>query len=105
MHASEQEREDVVAARSVWKEWQKTCDISKLVFLDETGARTDMARRYGRSRKGERCTDHVPGGHWKTMTFIAGLRANGIIAPWCLEGAMNGDAFKIYLKTISVQSC
>lgn len=58
-----------------------------------------MARRYGRSAKGTRCRDTVPGGHWKTLTFIAGLRVDDITAPWVLDGAMTGDAFKTYLKT------
>lgn len=99
LRASEQDREDVRAARTLWKKWQRNCDLSKLVFLDETGTRTDMTRFTGRSKVGTRCFDHAPGGHWKTMTFIAGLRINGITAPWCLDGAMTGKAFKTYLKT------
>lgn len=99
MRASEQDREDIRAARDAWREWQKTCDPSKLVFLDETGAATDMAPRYGRSLGGTRCQGDAPGGHWKTMTFIAGLRMNEIAAPWCLDNAMNGAAFKVYLQT------
>jgi transposase len=97
--ASEQGREDIQAARLIWKNWQKTCDPSKLVFLDETGARTDMIRRYGRAKGGARCLDDAPGGHWKTMTFIAGLRIDEISAPWCLDGPMNGRVFKTYLET------
>lgn len=86
-------------ARAAWRQWQTDCDISKLVFLDETGATTDMIRRYGRAKGGARCFDDAPGGHWKTMTFIAGLRVDELTAPWCLDGAMNGDAFKTYLET------
>lgn len=99
MFASEQDREDVREARVVWRAWQQTCDVSKLVFLDETSATTDMIRRYGRAKGGARCFDDAPGGHWQTMTFIAGLRVNGITAPWCLDRAMTGEAFKTYLKT------
>lgn len=80
-------------ARDLWHEWQKVCDITKRVFLDETGASTDMIRLDGRAKGGERCFADAPGGHWKTMTFIAGLRGDGITAPWCLDGAMNGTAF------------
>lgn len=69
------------------------------MFLDETGAQTDMIRRYGRAKGGARCLDKAPGGHWKTMTFIAGLRIDDITAPWCLDRAMNGDTFKAYLVT------
>ena len=97
--ATEQAREDVKEARVFWQEWQKTCDPSKLVFLDETGATTNMIRRYGRARGGARCLDDAPGGHWKVMTFIAGLRADGITAPWCLDNAMTGAAFLTYIET------
>lgn len=97
--ASEQDREDVKEARRLWQEWQSGCDISKLVFLDETGTSTAMIRRYGRAKGGARCFDDAPGGHWKTMTFIAGLRVDDITAPWCIDGPMNGAIFKTYLET------
>jgi len=97
--ASEQDREDIRRAREIWREWQKRVDPSKLVFLDETGATTDMIPRRGRAKGGARCFDDAPGGHWKTMTFIAGLRMDGITAPWCLDRPMNGEVFKTYLKT------
>ncbi len=99
MFATEQNREDVKEAREVWKQWQENCDISKLVFLDETGAKTNMIRKYGRAKGGARCFDDAPGGHWKSMTFIAGLRMDTLTAPWCLDGAMDGEAFKTYLET------
>jgi transposase len=86
-------------ARECWKQWQESCDISKLVFLDETGAKTNMIRKYGRAKGGARCFDDAPGGHWKSMTFIAGLRMNALTAPWCLDGAMDGETFKTYLET------
>lgn len=90
----------MAADRAAWKEWQKTCDSSKLVFLDETGATTVMARRHGRSKRGERCLARVPGGHWKTTTFIGGLRRGGMTAPFVIEGAMDGAAFLIYIGKI-----
>jgi ABC-type hemin transport system ATPase subunit len=49
LRASEQERADVAVARLLWRDWQKTCDPARLIFLDETGAGTDMTRRHGRS--------------------------------------------------------
>jgi len=58
-----------------------------------------MIRRYGRAKSGARCMDDAPGGHWKTMTFIAGLRTDGIVAPWCLDNPMNGDAFLVRVET------
>ena len=97
--ATEQARENVKEARVLWQEWQKTCDPSKLVFLDETGATTNMICRYGRARGGARCLDDAPGGQWKVMTFIAGLRADGITAPWCLDNTITGAAFLTYIET------
>lgn len=99
MFASEQQRDDVATARQHWQAWQKTCDLSKLVFLDETSASTDMIRRYGRALGGARCVDAAPAGHWQTLTFIAGLRADQLTAPWCLNQAMNGEAFKEYCRS------
>ncbi|MGZ4979609.1 MAG: IS630 family transposase [Methylobacter sp.] len=99
MVASEQSRDDVSAARKQWQAWQKNCDLSNLVFLDETSASTDMIRRYGRALGGARCQDSAPAGHWQTLTFIAGLRADQLTAPWCLNRAMTGDAFKEYCRS------
>src|SRR3546814_8816914 len=72
-------------------------DPAALVFLDETGATTNMARRYGWSPKGERLIDAAPFGHWRTTTFIAGLRSTGIIAPMVLDGPMTGEPFRAYV--------
>lgn len=99
MRASEQEREDIRQARAQWRVWQTACDPTRLVFLDETGTTTNMTPRYGRSLGGARCQDSAPGGHWQTSTFIAGLRMEGLTAPWCLDAAMNGEAFKTYVTT------
>ncbi|MGZ8163284.1 MAG: IS630 family transposase [Methylobacter sp.] len=87
----------VAAAREQWQAWQQHCDISRLVFLDETGMSTDMRRRYGRRVGGARCVDSAPAGHWQTLTFMAGLRADRITAPWYGDRAMKGEAFKEYL--------
>jgi transposase len=97
--ASEQQREDVIAAREQWQAWQQHCDLSRLVFLDETGITTNMTRRYGRALGGARCRDAAPAGHWQTMTFIAGLRADRLTAPWCVDQAMTGESFKEYLRS------
>jgi transposase len=56
-----------------------------------------MARRYGRSPRGEKAVDAVPHGHWKTSTFVAGLCADGIVAPFVFDTAMNGDIFRQYV--------
>lgn len=103
-HASEQERPDVQAARAVWRKRQIWLaahpeKIGNIVFIDETGINTKMARLRGRCRRGLRMVASIPHGHWKTMTFIAGLRCDGLTAPWVVDGAMNGDAFEQYIKT------
>jgi transposase len=73
-------------------------DAARFVFLDETGTATNMGRRYGRSPCGERLVAAVPQGHWKTTTFIAGLKQSGIVAPLVLDGPMTGPAFRAYVE-------
>ncbi|MCC8939586.1 transposase [Bradyrhizobium sp. Arg68] len=63
-----------------------------------------MARLYGRSPRGERCRAAVPHGHWKTTTFTAGLRSDGLIAPLVLDGPMDGDAFLAYVEQLLAPS-
>ena len=75
-------------------------DAAKLVFIDESGFNTKMTRLYGRSARGERCVEHVPHGRWEASTFIAGLRLDRVDAPMLLEGAMNGDAFEVYVRDV-----
>ena len=87
------------ARREAWFELQPELDPAKLVFIDETGATTKMARLRGRSPRGERCRAAVPHGHWKTTTLVAGLRLGGLTAPMVIDGAMNGDAFTAYAET------
>jgi transposase len=101
-HASEQERPDVVKRRQDWADNQLALDPGRLVFIDETWASTNMARRYGRCPRGERLRAGVPHGHWKTTTFVAGLTTRGIIAPFVLDGPINRDAFETYLEKVLV---
>jgi transposase len=75
-------------------------DPARFVFLDETGTATTMARRYGRSPLGERLPAAVPHGHWRTTTFVAGLRQTGVIAPLVLDGPMTGGAFRAYVEQV-----
>lgn len=77
-------------------------DPQRLVFLDETGANARMTRRYGRAPRGERLVDAVPHGHWKTTTFVAALRADGLVAPMVIDGAMNGGLFVAYAEQVLV---
>ena len=73
-------------------------DAERLVFLDETWASTDMTRRYGRSPRGQRLIMPVPHGHWKTTTFVAALRSDGLTAPMVVDGAINGELFEAYVR-------
>ncbi|MEE9476554.1 MAG: IS630 family transposase [Roseateles sp.] len=97
-HAAEQERPDVAAARAAWRDWQASLDPARLVFIDETGASTAMARRRGRAKRGERVVAPVPHGHWKTTTFVAGLRLTGLSAPFVIDQPMNAAIFQTYLE-------
>jgi transposase len=99
-HASEQEREDVAAAREAWFEGELDLDPLKLVFIDETAISTKMARRYGWAPQGERCRASVPFGHWKTTTLIAALRFDRVDAPMTIDGALDGDSFLAYVEQV-----
>jgi transposase len=88
--------------RQAWFDGQLDLDPERLVFIDETWASTNMARRYGRCRKGERLRMSVPHGHWQTTTFIAGLTTRGLIAPWVLDGPINRLAFETYVERVLV---
>jgi transposase len=73
-------------------------DVRRLVFIDETWAKTNLARNYGRSRRGTRLLAKVPYGHWKTTTFVAALRHDELTAPVVVDGAMNGAVFLAYIQ-------
>ena len=87
-------------SRELWAEWQSGLDPERLVFIDETGASTKMARLRGRAQKGKRCLASVPHGHWKTTTFTGALRCHGMTAPFVLDGPMDGEAFLAYVRQI-----
>jgi DDE superfamily endonuclease len=92
----------VARERRHWRVWQRFMDPARFVFLDETGTSTNMVRRYGRCPRGERLVDATPWGHWKITTFVAGLRASGLIAPIVLDGPMNGEVFRAYVEQVLV---
>ena len=77
-------------------------DPAAFVFIDETGASTKMVRHYGWGPRGERLVDAAPQGHWRTTTFVAGLRNTGIVAPLVLDGPMTGEVFRKYVEEILV---
>lgn len=87
-------------ARWIWRRKQPFLDPKRLIFLDETGANTKMVRLRGRCPIGQRLLSKVPHGHWKTMTFVAGLRCDGIVAPMVVDGPMNGEIFLAYIRQV-----
>jgi transposase len=101
-HATEQDRPDVLSRRWAWFESQIDLDPERLVFVDETWASTNMARRYGRCLRGERLRMSVPHGHWKTTTVIAGLRSSGIVAPFVIDCAVDRDVFETWVEQVLI---
>ena len=98
MIASEQDRPDVVEQRAAWRASQGLIDPAKVVFIDETWAKTNMTRTYGRSELGTRLVEKTPCGRWQTTTFLGALRAEGFIAPLTVEGGINGQLFRAWVE-------
>ena len=92
-HATEQDRPDVAASREAWFAAQPDLDPERLIFIDETGLSTRMARLRGRCARGQQLRSGIPHGHWLTTTFVAGLRLSGMSAPMVLDGPMTRDWF------------
>jgi len=92
----------VKAQRQAWRAAQPALDPARLVFVDETWASTNLARRYGRAPAGERVVGAVPQGHWQTTTFVAALRADGKTAPLVVDGAIDGESFVAYVEQVLV---
>ena len=84
--------------RERWKRYQGRIDPSRLVFVDETWAKTNMTRTHGRALRGQRLVAAVPHGRWTTLTFMAGLRCNGIVAPCVWDGPINGESFLAWVR-------
>jgi transposase len=102
MVADERERPDVKRRRDRWQRYQVRIDPTRLVFIDETSVKTNMAPLRGWAPKGERLPGAAPFGHWNTSTFIAALRHDRIDAPWVFDGPVNGDIFQTYVERILV---
>ena len=88
--------------RARWRQYQKRIDPRRLVFIDETWAKTNMIRTYGWGPRGQRVRDKAPHGHWKTLTFLAALRHDRIDAPCVLDGPINGRIFHAYVEQVLV---
>ena len=100
--ATEQDRPDVARRRRQWCQRQASIDPRRLVFIDETWTKTNMAPLRGWSLRGTRLKDKVPHGRWRTQTFLAALRHDRITAPFLLDGPINGKAFLIYVEKVLV---
>ena len=98
MLAEEQERPDVARRRGQWRKYQGSVKAGRLVFIDETWAKTNMTPLRGWCARGERLRAKAPFGHWKTMTFIAALRCDRIDAPCLFDGPINGELFLAYVR-------
>jgi transposase len=88
----------VALARKLWIRRQGLLDPARLVFVDETAATTKMVRLRGRCPRGTRLVGHAPHGHWKTITFVVGLRNDGMVAPFVVDGPMDGSTFVSYVE-------
>lgn len=100
LHASEQEREDVKLRREQWLEELPSLDPSHLVFIDESGAKTNMTRLRGRAMRGQRLFALAPHGHWCTTTMISSVRLDGTTAAMEIEGASDSVVFREYVRRI-----
>jgi transposase len=102
VYADEQRRPDVAAERRRWRDWLPFRDARQYIFLDECGVTTDLLRRYGRSRRGQRLHDHTPCGHWQAHTVIVGLRPDGLSAPAVFDGPIDSPCFLAYVEQVLV---
>src|SRR5712691_9706655 len=102
--AGESDSPDVARRRAQWTKYQDRIEPERLVFIDETWTRTDMAPLRGWAPRGRRLCAKVPQGRWKTMTFLAALRHDRIDAPWLVDGPINGERFRLYVEKVLVPS-
>ena len=100
LRASEQDREDVKQRREQWKKGQPSMNPQRLIFIDESGAKTNMTRLYGRAKAGQRVVDNAPAGHWCTTTMISSVRLDGSTACMVVDGATNKEVFQAYVQHI-----
>ena len=98
MFALEQARADIARRRRRWRAWQSGLDPDRLVFVDEAWIKTNMAPIRGWGPKGKRLKGYAPQGHWRTLTFLAALRADALTAPCVLDGPINGRSFRAWIE-------
>jgi transposase len=102
LFALEQAHAAVARRRRRWKSWQPHLDPRRLVFIDETWIKTNMAPLRGWGAKGKRLRGFAPHGHWRTLTFLGALRCDGLVAPCVFEGPINGVCFRAYVEQLLV---
>ncbi len=90
----------MAAGRRRWARQLTRFDPEKLVFLDESGAKTNMTRLYGRSAKGSRCHASAPCGRWESTTMISSVRVDGTTACMAVSGATNTEVFRAYVSEV-----
>jgi transposase len=100
--AGERDRPDVARQRAQWTKYQDRVEPERLVFIDETWTKTNMAPLRGWAPRGHRLIAKVPHGRWRTTTFLAALRLGRIDAPWLLEGPIDGESFRTYIERVLV---
>ena len=88
--------------RAQWTKYRERIDPSRLVFIDETWTKTNMAPLRGWAPRGQRIKAKVPHGRGQTMTFLAALRHDRITAPWFIDGPINGETFRLYVENVLV---
>jgi transposase len=98
--ALERARSDIARRRQRWHSWQAKLDPRRLVFIDETWIKTNMAPLRGWGPKGERVRSFTPHGHWRTLTFLGALRCDRLTAPCLFDGPINGECFQAYVQQV-----
>jgi transposase len=104
LRAEEATRPDIASKRRWWKRIQALIEASRLVFIDETWIKTNMAPLRGWCRRGQRLKERAPHGHWITLTFLAALRFDRVTAPGVFDGPINGECFLSYVEQVLVPS-
>jgi transposase len=102
LHALEQKHKDVADLRRIWLSKRQPFmanHLERLVFIDETWVMTNMTNTTGWAPRGQRLVDHAPFGHWRTQTFVCGLRHDRLDAPCVIDGTMNGEMFDLQVTT------
>lgn len=100
LHAAEQNTPEAQQRRQAWREQVSRIDPQRLVFLDESGVTTEMTRRYGRAGRGERVCEGTPAGHWRTLTLLGAMTAEGLLATMTIEAPTDAEVFLAYLEQV-----